>query len=189
MRVRLLDLCKNGNFTTWENLMSSDITWRDMIHDLSEDVLSFKINGISNSLPSPSNLRLWGAKSDGKCHLCNKNNATAAHILSNCYVALTQDRYTWRHDNVLISIHKDLVCIVKKANRRNKEQNPTSRTIIRFHKKGKRKSTSPNFFRSILDANNASDLQINFDFFGNPTIPGDVFVDTRSMPDIVISSL
>ena len=113
MRVRLYDLCRNGNFTSWDNLMSSDISWFDMIYDFSEAVLSFRLNGISKSLPSPSNLRRWGVKGEGKCTLCNKKNATADHILSHCVVALNQDRYTWRHDNVLITIHKDLVGLVR----------------------------------------------------------------------------
>ena len=135
MRVRLLNLCKNGNFTTWDNIMSSDITWSDMIHDLSESVLAFRINGISNSLPSPSNLRTWGVKVEGRCALCNKRNATTAHILSNCYTALTQNRYTWRHDNVLISIHKDILGLVRNTNRRNalRRNRPP---LIRFVKQG-----------------------------------------------------
>ena len=72
------------------------------------------LNCISRSLRSPSNLRRWGVKSEGQCFLCNRDNATAAHILSNCSVALQQNRYTCRHDNVLIIIHKDLVGLVKK---------------------------------------------------------------------------
>ena len=52
MRIRLLSLCKNGNFTSWDNIMSSDISWNDMIYDLSENVLAFRINAISCCLPS-----------------------------------------------------------------------------------------------------------------------------------------
>ena len=190
MRVRLYGLCKNGNFTTWDNLMSSDITWSDMIHDLSEAVVSFRINGISNSLPSPSNLRVWGVKAEGKCILCNKKNATAAHILSNCFVALTQNRYTWRHDNVLISIHKDLIGMVRKTNGRNATREISSALPKqKFVKQGARKHFCPKVFSSILDAQYASDWQINFDFFGNPTIPGLTNVDTNSRPDIVIFSV
>ena len=187
MRVRLFGLCKNGNFTSWDNVMSSDISWHDMIHDLSESVLAFRLNGISKSLPSPSNLRLWGVKSEGKCTLCNKKNATAAHILSNCCVAL--DRYSWRHNNVLISIHKDLLGLVQTINRRNSTRSVSVAPPIRFVKKGARNSCGPTRSRSILDVNCASDWQINFDFFDNPTIPGQTGVDTNLRPDIVIFSL
>ena len=105
MRIRLFGLCMNGEFTKWDNLMSSDITWNDLIYDLSEGVLSFRLNAISNALPCPNNLRRWGFKSHGRCPLCNAKCATGAHILSNCYTALIQGRYTWRHDNVLKAIH------------------------------------------------------------------------------------
>ena len=117
MRLRLFNLCMNGEITTWDNIISSDITWNNKIYNIPGGVLSFRINAISNALPSPNNLRRWGFKSHGRCPLCNNRCATSAHILSNCYIALIQDRYTWRHDNVLKSIHKHLVGIVRKANR------------------------------------------------------------------------
>ena len=119
MRIRLFGLAMNGEFTKWDNLMSSDISWNDLIYDLSEGVLSFRMNAISHALPSPNNLRRWGYKSHGRCPLCHAKCATSAHILSNCYVALIQNRYTWRHDNVLKGIHKHFVGIVRKANRQN----------------------------------------------------------------------
>ena len=160
-----------------------------MIYDLSEVVLAFRLNGMSNSLPSPSNLRRWGVKFEGKCTLCNKKNATAAHILSNCIVALNQDRYTWRHDNVLTVIHKDLVALVRRVNSRNASRPKSMLPPISFHKKGKRKLVRPNTSFSIFDAKNASDWQINFDFFHNSTIPAQSLVDTNLRPDIVIFSL
>ena len=137
-----------------------------MIHDLSESVLAFRINGISNSLPSPSNLRTWGVKAEGRCALCNKRNATTAHILSNCYTALTQNRYTWRHDNVLISIHKDILGLIRNINRRNalrRNRPPLQRFVKQGELKSHRKS-----FTSILDVNNSCDWHVNFDF---PEIP------------------
>ena len=116
MRIRLMDLVRNGDFVTWDNIISSDIHWYDMIYDLNESVVSFRLNAISNALPSPYNVQKWGLKSQGKYHLCNKRAATAAHILGNCYVAVRQGRYTWRHDSVLALISKDLFDIVKRAN-------------------------------------------------------------------------
>jgi hypothetical protein len=138
MRIRLFNLCMNGEITTWDNIISSDITWKDMISDIPGGVLSFRINAISNTLPSPNNLRRWGFKSHGRCPLCNNRCATSAHILSNCYIALIQDRYTWRHDNVLKSIHKHLVGIVRKANRENGTTRAKKKTksVQKFVKQG-----------------------------------------------------
>ena len=42
MRVRLFDLCRGGNFLTWDNIMEHDMSWKEMIYDIQEQVLSFK---------------------------------------------------------------------------------------------------------------------------------------------------
>ena len=90
LRTRLFNLCRNGNFTTWDSIMASDISWPDMIRKLPENVMSFKLNAMSKSLPSPSNLVRWGQRKFARCSLCNMKNATSDHILSNCFVALRQ---------------------------------------------------------------------------------------------------
>ena len=159
-----------------------------MIYDLSESVVSFKVNAISNCLPSPSNLHRWGIKSEGSCSLCNKRRATAAHILSNCFVALNQDRYTWRHDNVLAVIHKGLVGIVNKPNRVHKRSNSKVSTLV-FVKGGKKSTKVQKRSRSIFSKYGASDWRINFDFRNNATIPSETKVDTLQRPDIVIYSV
>ena len=119
MGLILFNLCMNEEFTTQDNIISSDINWIDVIYHIPRGVLSFRINAISNALSSPTNLRKWCFKSHGRCPLCNNRWATGANILSNCYIALIQDRYTWTHNNVLKSIHKYIVSIVCTANRDN----------------------------------------------------------------------
>ena len=57
MRIRLFSLCRNGNFLTWDSIMDTDLTWNEMIFDLSEHVIAFRQNVISMYLPSMSNLR------------------------------------------------------------------------------------------------------------------------------------
>ena len=179
MRRKLYNLCMNGEITTWENIMSSDITWNDLIYDLSEGVLSFRINAISHALPSPNNLRRWGYKSHGKCPLCNAKCATTARILSNCYVALIQDRCTWRHDNVLKGIHKHLVGIVRKANQQN--ASPRKKTAQHFVKQGSNPKSSQKHKLSILHTESPTDWQISFDFDNNRTIPPETSVATRKL--------
>ena len=156
-----------------------------MIYELSESVLSFRINAISKALPSPANLHRWGFKSEGKCALCNKRRATAAHILNNCPIALYQDRYTWRHDNVLIGIHKDLIGAIQRANRRGKCKISLSKSFV---KKGEMVPRTSKNSKSILTKYYATDWRINFDFHNNPTIPIETNHDTLLRPDIVIFS-
>ena len=188
MRIRLFGLAMNGEFTKWDNLMSSDISWNDLIYDLSEGVLSFRLNAISHALPSPNNLRRWGYKSHGRCPLCHAKCATSAHILSNCYVALIQNRYTWRHDNVLKGIHKHFVGIVRKANRQN--ASPRKKKIAQnFIKKGTNPKPRKKQKLSILHTDSPTDWHITFDFNNNSTISPEASVDTLQRPDIVIHSV
>ena len=46
------------------------------------------------------NLKLWGKTITEKCSLCN-GRATLLHILNICPTALTQGRFTYRHNSVL----------------------------------------------------------------------------------------
>lgn len=167
--------------------MASDLSWNDLIYDISENVLSFRLNAMSHALPCPNNLRRWGFKSQGKCPICSKKCATAAHFLSNCYVALKQGRYTWRHDNVLKGIHKDFVGLVQRANRTNASQE--RRPEPYFIKQGTTPRFSKRNMSSILRTKCPTDWKITFDFNNNRTIPPETHVITNQRPDIVIWSV
>ena len=60
--------------------------------------LSFVLRAASDTLPTPVNLGRWHVQSDVKCILCDSARPTTAHILGGCPVALSQQRYTYRHD-------------------------------------------------------------------------------------------
>ena len=79
------------------------ITWKSFMWDIPQGVLKFAINAGINTLPSLDNLKRWGKRVSDRCSFCG-NTETLAHILSNCNTALTQGRYTWRHNSVLNSI-------------------------------------------------------------------------------------
>ena len=51
-------------------------------------------------------LKLWGLKSTSNCPLCGASICSLHHILSNCTVALRDERYTCRHNSVLFEIQK-----------------------------------------------------------------------------------
>ena len=137
-------------------------------------------------LPALHNLK-YQFRSAGKCSLCSEKCATAAHIPSNCYVAQMQGRYTWRHDNVLKGIYKDLVGLVQKTNRINASQR--RRPEPYFIKQGTTPRTSKKKMSSILRTKCPTDWQITFDFDNNRTIPPETLVITNQRPDIVIWSV
>ena len=188
MRVRLFSLCRGGNYTTWDKIMDNDIGWKEMIYDLPENVMSFRLNGIAMTLPSISNLCRWGLRKGGKCNLCGKPNATAAHTLSNCPIALFQGRYTWRHDNVLATLARDFHGFVLRANREFTLKRKKFQSLINFvpagysGKMSRRKSTIFHKFPS-------DDWNVNIDFHGTLTIPLESKVDTILRPDVVFYSV
>ena len=60
----------------------------------------FILNASINTLSTQDNLKLWNKSTSDKCALCGNRDSTL-HTLSGCKVALNQDRYTWRHDNIV----------------------------------------------------------------------------------------
>ena len=72
--------------------------------------ISFLIRSVYNLLPSNANLVRWGKKEDPTCRLC-QGRQTTEHVLSSCKIALSQGRYTWRHNRVL----QELAAIISTA--------------------------------------------------------------------------
>ena len=62
------------------------------------------IAGSFDTLPTPINLNRWRYKADSKYSLCSSPHSTTLHILNPCPSALSQGRYTWRHDSCLHQI-------------------------------------------------------------------------------------
>ena len=165
--------------------MDHDLSLKEMIVDISEQVFAFKLNVTAMTLTSLSNLRRWGIKRVGKCPLCDKLNVTAAHVLSNCRVALRQQRYTWRHDNVLAAIAKDIYGLVNRTNKNNSTRTPPGQ--ISVVNAGQHKKTHTTL-RSLLTKPNSTDWNVNIDFNRSLTIPPCTGVNTLLRPDIVIYS-
>ena len=69
--------------------------------------LKFILNSTLGTLPTKSNLVLWGRSKSDKCVSCGRRETTN-HVLSSCPVALEQGRYTYRHNKVLQAITSQL---------------------------------------------------------------------------------
>ena len=82
--------------------------WRRILKGLPIGQLSFILRAASDTLPTPLNLKRWSYKVSARCSLCNFPSPTVSHILIGCPLALSQGRYTWRHDSVLHSLVNDI---------------------------------------------------------------------------------
>jgi len=61
----------------------------------------FILHAALDALPTAVNLQCWHIQCDMKCSPSRCVRPTTAHILSGCPVVLSQDCYTYRHDQVL----------------------------------------------------------------------------------------
>lgn len=96
---RAAGLRQQGAWTKWEHAMDRKVTWTDL-WQADPHRISFLIRAVYDVLPSPANFFTWGKAETLSCQLCS-GRGTLEHVLSSCPTALSQGRYTWRHDQVL----------------------------------------------------------------------------------------
>ena len=97
----LQTLSVQSKFEGSAELENSCKTWNRLLKGFHPGQLSFLLRAASDTLPTPVNLQRWSLQCCARCSLCDTNCPTTAHILSGCPVALTQQRYTDRHNQVL----------------------------------------------------------------------------------------
>ena len=126
-RVQLLhDYSMQSNWLIWgglDEMMKQDHSWQALLYQYSQRLLKFMLNAQLNTLPSPDNLRRWNANKDAICGLCTQKHATLNHILAGCPWVRgaenklnREDRYTWRHNNVLLAIYLEVKERLAEAN-------------------------------------------------------------------------
>jgi len=83
----------------WKLLAAPGIVYyQDSIQD---NCLFFLGLHLTCMLPTSVNLRRWHIQCGARCALCDSPCPTTAHVLSGCLVALSQNRYIYRHNLVL----------------------------------------------------------------------------------------
>merc|ERR1712055_168997 len=103
---------------------------------------------------TPSNKNIWFG-SEETCKLCGENG-TLSHILSSCKVALSQGRFTWRHNQVLRQIA--LVVDSKRKNHNNQPRREEKK--IQFVKAGEKMTPIQKKFTRVLSGRSQR-LEIN----------------------------
>ena len=83
----------------WEE--SSPDLWVSAVQQLPPEPLKFVWNASLNTLPTNSNLHMWGKKASDICPLCRASSQSLSHVLNNCPMAMELRRYSRRHDAVL----------------------------------------------------------------------------------------
>ena len=160
----------------WEEVLPKKITWSEL-WKMEPLRIKFCLRSVYDVLPTPTNLVKWGKAEDPNCKLCGKP-CTLQHVLSSCNVALTQGRYTWRHNTVLQELASAIN--IKLRCKKNEE-----RTLIRFVKEGEKPNQGVKSTSGLLDL--ARDWELLVDTHVRLVIPDDI-VKTKQRPDIVLFS-
>ena len=103
------NLVKQGQFLAIAAKENCDMVWKSHMFNLKRGTLKFLLNACLDTLPTNANLLQWGKSSSDLCKRCldadqslrGRRKETTHHILNNCPVSLHQQRYTWRHNNIL----------------------------------------------------------------------------------------
>jgi hypothetical protein len=182
-----VELAMQGNWMHWADRSSAfDLSWRNLIYGPGPRIISFVLNATINSLPTPDMLKLMGLSEYGGCKLCGASQCTLFHILSNCTRALTDKRYTWRHDSVLATLLQILVPFLIRHNA-SKAIRPQPPRIAFVSATSKIRGNSRQPCRkSLLSA--ANDWQLLIDFDCNQILFPPTIVATSQRPDVVLWS-
>jgi len=74
--------------------------WSATISTLTEQVLRYTLNSLTDTLPHNANLHLWKRSTTPACILCGERQ-THLHVVNACPYALSRRRYNDRHDVIL----------------------------------------------------------------------------------------
>jgi hypothetical protein len=179
-----------GCFLRFHDTEPFDLSWNHLIGTRNPRLITWVLNASINSVVTPDLRKLWGLRSESICQLCGHKQASLFHILSGCRVALTQMRYTWRHDSVLITLQDDL-------QRRVDEHNASPcKVVTRSIKFRSRKDPIPKRSTKSCSVRNSdfsilgvgSDWVLQIDYTDNQ-VPFPVHICvTNRRPDIVLHS-
>ena len=87
-------------------------TWNRLLLGCNPGHISFVLRAASDTLPTAVNLQRWRIQCSAKCSLCGCTQPTTAHVLGGCPSALTQGRFTFRHNQVLYCLASELLKFV-----------------------------------------------------------------------------
>ena len=177
-RVKIIGQGQQGAMTRWE-VPEQRLSHRDIINT-SETRIKFLTKAVYDLLPTPANKNKWFGE-EAKCNLCNERG-TLNHILTGCKTALSQGRYTWRHNKVLKEISDRI-----KEKAKSTKVVPQKVKSITFVKEGEKKPERDHNIcnRSYLDT--AQDWEVRVDLNGRLRIPTSI-TTTDLRPDMVLIS-
>ena len=176
------------DWLNFDAVLEADLSWNALLCALPHELFKFLINSTHNILSTPDNLKRWGKTIvDIKCSLCGSAGTTLKHILNGCPMALNQGRFTWRHDNILQYLVKELQPKIDKINSSNNPNKSIKDSFIKFVKEGRKATKKKSSYKPGL-LYTANDWIITYDKSHDPLIFPPHIVQTSLRPDLIVHS-
>jgi hypothetical protein len=140
-----------------------------------------------NWVKTPDLLKLWGCQVQAYCKLCGHPQCTLHHIISNCHHSLHGERYTWRHDSVLLYLLAVFQELIDTANAKSVSNNEPP-IQISFIRAGESKPTKKTTINKTTLLSGATDWMLLVDSKENKLVFPPEIYGTPERPDIVIWS-
>ena len=160
-----------------ERRLKQDDLWR-----MQETRFKFLVKSVYDLLPTPQNKNVWFNTEENVCAVCGRIG-TLKHILSACEVALSQGRYTYRHNKVL----RVLATLLERVRIRSNASKGGKKTGIAFVKEGqKAKPVVKEKNWSYLDS--SRDWKMAVDLDRQLKIPDHIVKGRTERPDLLLYS-
>lgn len=181
------ELAIQGCWTEWcDRVIPFDLSWKNLIYGTGPQVIKFVLNASVNWVKTPDLQKIWGYTTQAYCKLCKHPQCTLHHIISNCPHALSEGRYTWRHDSVLSHLKPILQELINKANSISvADKIPPIQ--VNFVKAGNCEPTSKLNTKRTTLLSNTNDWKLLIDLDQKILYPPEIYA-TSQRPDIVIWS-
>ena len=124
--------------------------------------------------------------------LCEAQNCTLHHVLAKCQKSLSDGRYNWRHDSVLVNIENALAALLAVANQRKvvnvsvEAKKSFEACFVREGEKRKGSAVRPPD-RGLLGC--ANDWKLLVDYEHSQYVFPPTICATNERPDIVLWSM
>ena len=188
--ARAVSMRSQGAWTKWESAAKTNLSWNDLWR-MEPLRIKFLLRSTYDLLATPTNMVKWGKAEDDKCPLCGRT-CHLEHVLSSCRVALSQNRYTWRHNSVLkvIAHHLDPHRNTVNSNRIKAKEKTSinfvpAGKIVQKTSVSKSRASVSSLTASILSK--ASDWEMRVDIGKQLQIPTEITI-TNLRPDLILFS-
>ena len=180
--AKSVQLHLQGHWTQWCSFVKNDFSWK-LLLSMPSALVSFSLGAVFNTLPTPNNLQRWNIVTEASCFLCGKSVCTLPHILGACKRALSQGRFTFRHDAVL----KDFVLSLRNFLSSYVPLSGSNYNTIKFVKEGQKPNKTNKKTKTEGVLHTASDWKLKVDLEDGLVIPVSLAI-TSLRPDILLFS-